>query len=132
MGKGRRKWRMIGEGAEKGRLKEETSHGTGRKGCGRAVGCKHATDFLFTKLPSMAARRHRYMSAQRAYATIYDFVRIRKGSPSGQMWHMVWQVETVLGISPDWARCPWEGTTCTVTCIDLRMASMDSGLPTVC
>lgn len=58
-----------------------------------------ATDFLFTKLPSMAARRHRYMSAQKAHATVYDFVRIRKGSPSGQMWHMVWQVETVLGVS---------------------------------
>ena len=39
----------------------------------------------------------------RALATPYvAFVRIRKGMPSGQMWHTAWQVETGLDISPDW------------------------------
>lgn len=43
------------------------------------------------------------MSAHWAHTMPYGaFVSIRKGSPFSQIWHMVWQVETRLGISPYW------------------------------
>lgn len=83
--------------------------------------------------PAWPIRGTDTQSGHRAHASLYRaFVKIRKGRLSGQMWHMIWQVETRLSFSPDCARCLWEDITYIAVCSTLIMASTDSCLPTVC
>lgn len=83
--------------------------------------------------PAWPIRGTDTLSGHRAHASLYrPFVKIRKGSLSGQMGHMIWQVETRLSFRLDRAGCPWEDTTRIAVCSALIMASTDSCLPTVC
>lgn len=83
--------------------------------------------------PAWLIRGTDTLSGHKTNASLYRVcVTIRKGSLSGQMQHMIWQVKTRLSFSPDCARCPWEDAIYIAVCSALIMAFTDSCLPTVC